>query len=323
MLFSIGKRAMMKIGVHPYRLVKTFFPGESLEDILPGEEETSLWSAAGSGQGAWYGLAEERRWGPWSVLVIVDEAPQSQYDRIFDRLREGHCLPSPSACVALTGRHFHGQRNRSWAAPRGNLYLTVHLAPNRLVKKIGHGFTLLPAVACVRTIRRLSGGSVNAGIKWVNDIVVGDGKVGGFIAATQIQDGMIRDAVIGLGINIDIAPPVEPTPFVPAVTCLRDHHPGFRLATLLPSLLQELHCLYGVLIDQGGQPLMDAYREYATVVGRSVRIWPETADGSPEGIGTIPPLARGVVSAINDDLSLFLDGRSEPIFRGRLAFEER
>ena len=312
----------MKIGVYPYTLLKTFFPGESFEDSLPGEEESVLWAAAGSGDGVWCTLADGRRWGSLSTLILVDEAPRSQYDGILDHLREGHRLPSPAACIALTGRHFHGQRNRSWAAPRGNLHLTVHFAPNQPVKKIGHGFTLLPAIACIRAIRRLSGGIVDLGIKWVNDIVVGDRKVGGFLAATQTQDGVIRNAVIGLGINIDTAPSVEPTPFVPEVTCLRDLDPAFCLTLLLPPLLQELHGLYGILLKDGFQPLMDAYREYAVVVGRSVRIWPETAESSLEGIRRMSPLARGVVSAIHDDLSLILEGDSEPVTRGRLAFEE-
>ncbi|MBU2054038.1 MAG: biotin--[acetyl-CoA-carboxylase] ligase [Proteobacteria bacterium] len=313
----------MNIGVNPPELLSTFFPGEDpCPGTVPGEEETTLWSAAGHGEARWFALPDDPNWGRWSALVFADEVPFSQYDRLQEFLRQGRRLPDRAACIALTGRNFHGQRNRPWAARRGNLHLTVHFAPWRPATEIGLGFTLLPAVACIRAIRSLSGGAVAAGIKWVNDIVAGEKKVGGFLAATQTQGGIVQDVVLGLGINIDVAPDVEPTPFVPAVGCLREIYPSFRLAKLLPNLLRELNGLYELLLTDGFLPLVEAYREYAVIVGRSVRIWQDAADSSAEELRTIPPLRRGVVTAIGDDLSLILADSQAPVIRGRLAYEE-
>jgi biotin-(acetyl-CoA carboxylase) ligase len=190
------------------------------------------------------------------------------------------------------------------------------------VKEIGHGFTLLPAVACVRAIGQTVGAAQGAAIKWVNDIVVGDRKMGGFIVSTQIQGQMVRDVVVGIGINIESVPDVEPTPFVPGVCCLDDFHPGMSLARFLPVLLSELSELYGLLLAGGSGPLMAEYRRYAAVVGRSVRVWPETAEDSAAHLRTVPPLAQGRVAAIADDLSLIVEGHREPVTRGRLAEEE-
>ena len=314
----------MNIGITPSLSPEAFFPGEGpRRRISPGPEESSLWSAAGGGpEGVWYDLPDDPRWGSWSTLLVADEAPFSQYDGLIDHLRKGLRLPDRSACIALTGRDFHGQRNRPWAARQGNLHLVVHFTPHRPAAEIGHGFTLLPAVACIRAIRSLSGGAVPAEIKWVNDIVVGNRKVGGFLAFTQTENGIFQDVVLGVGINIESAPDVEPTPFVPAVGCLGDLHPAFTLSAMLPALLKELHDLYGTLLADGFMPLMDAYREYAAVVGRRVRIWRETTDSSADHLRGIPPLARGVVKGIADDLSLILEDHPEPITRGRLAGEE-
>lgn len=313
----------MKIGITPTLGLDDFFPrGGPRTRISPGAEESSFWSAAGGGpEGVWHDLPDAR-WGSWSTLLIVDETAFSQYDGLIDHLRKGLRLPDRAACIALTGRDFHGQRNRPWAARRGNLHLVVHFTPDRPAAEIGHGFTLLPAVACIRAIRSLSGGAVPAEIKWVNDIVVGNRKVGGFLAFTQTQKGIVQDVVLGVGINIESAPDVEPTPFVPAVGCLGGLHPAFTLSALLPALLKELHDLYGTLLAGGFIPLMDAYREYAAVVGRPVRIWRETEDSSADHLRGIPPLARGVVKGIADDLSLILEDHPEPITRGRLAGEE-
>lgn len=314
----------MNIGITPPLELEAFFSKEGRQaPILPGPEERSLGTAAGGGpETVWYGLPDDPLWGLWSCLLFVDEAPFSQYDGLVSHLRRGEALPDRAACIALTGRDFHGQRNRPWSARRGNLHLVVHLKPHRPATELGHGFTLLPAVACIRAIRNLSGGTVPAGIKWVNDIVVDHRKVGGFLAFTQTHRGIVENVVLGMGINIASAPDVDPTPFVPAVGCLGELHPAFTLTALLPALLKELHDLYAILLADGFLPLIQAYREYAVVVGRQVRIWQETEEGSADHLKGIPPLVRGVVEGIADDLSLILAGHPEPITRGRLAEED-
>ena len=313
----------MIIGISSPLTPEVFFPGEdSWPQISPGQALSSLWSAAGNGDVVWYVRPDDRRWGSWSTLLLVDDVPCSQFDGMVDHLRRGGALPDRTACIALSGLGFHGQRNRSWSVRRGNLHLVAHFAPQRPAKEIGHGFTLLPAVAAIRAIRRLGGGLVDAGVKWVNDIVVDGRKVGGLLASTQTQDGIVRDAVLGLGINIDSVPEVAATPFVPLVGCLRDLDPACRLPTLLPVLLRELLGLYDRLLGEGFVPLLEAYREYAVVIGRPVRVWPETEAGSADQLRGVPPLARGVVRAIADDLSLIIEGHPEPVNRGRLAGEE-
>jgi len=313
----------MIIGISPSLTTEAFFPEEGpWPRISPKNQASSLWSAAGNGDAVWYDRPEDPHLGHWSILLIVDDVPFSQFDGIVDHLRRGGVLPDRAVCIALSGRRFHGQRNRAWCVGRGNLHLVVHLTPNRPLKKIGHGFTLLPAVAAVRAIRRLSDGLVNAQMKWVNDIVVDHHKVGGFLVSTQTKNGIVEDVVLGLGINIDAVPEVAATPFVPTVACLRDLHAGYSLTTLLPVILSELQELYDRLLTDGFLPLMKAYREYAVIIGRTVRIWPETASVSVDELRKVSPLARGVVTAIADDLSLIIEGHPDPVTRGRLAEED-
>ncbi len=315
--------SVMIIGINPSLAKEAFFPGEGpWPRISPKQEASSLWSAAGSGDAVWYDRPDDLLWGNWSSLLIVDDVPFSQFDGIVAHLRRGEVLPDRAACIALSGRRFHGQRNRAWSVERGNLHLVVHFTPNRPLKKIGHGFTLLPAVAAVRAIRCLSDGAVNAGMKWVNDIVVNHHKVGGIIVSTQTKNGIVEDVVLGLGINIDAVPEVTATPFVPTVSCLRDLHAGYSLTTLLPAILSELQELYDRLLTDGFLPLMKVYREYSVSIGQEVRIWPETASVSVDELRKVSPLARGVVTALADDLSLIIEDHPDPVTRGRLAEED-
>ena len=312
----------MNIGFSPAIRMEPFFPGEAPgPSITPKPEDLSLWAAAAGGAVLWQARSEGQRWGHWETLLLVDEAAWSQYDGVVDLIRKEGTLSDHAACVALTGAGFHGQRGRPWSVCPGNLHLVVHLSPNRSAGEIGHGFTLLPAVACVRAIRRLTGGAVAAGIKWINDVVVDRRKVGGFVVSTQIQGKIIRDAVLGIGINIGSVPEVEPTPFVPQVGCLGEFYQGIGLPSLLPALLREIDDLYGLLLREGFMPLLAEYRRHSVMIGRAVRIWQETAEGSAEYLRSVPPVAQGVVTAIADDLALILEGRRDPVTHGRVAEE--
>ncbi len=62
--------------------------------------------------------------------------------------------------------------------------------------------TMAAAVAVVRAIEKLT--DIRPGIKWVNDIFVGDKKVCGILseAVTDLETGMAENIVVGIGINM-------------------------------------------------------------------------------------------------------------------------
>jgi biotin-[acetyl-CoA-carboxylase] ligase BirA-like protein len=258
----------------------------------------------------------------WPRLFVIDAAESSQFDAL-KQLGGGKEQPEPLAAVALSGRRFHGHRGRPWAAVAGNLHLCVMMAPRCPAARIGLAMTILPVVATVEAIRHLSAGRVQPGIKWVNDILVDGRKVAGVLTATQTQGSRLDLVILGLGINVERAPSLPPTPFVPAVGCLRDI-PDLRSVTLprlLWTVLAALASRYQALLRDGPDDLFAAYRRDSLIIGRRVRIWEETTGGDVEA-GLMPaPLASGVVSDIRPDLSLTLAGRPDPVDKGRLALE--
>ncbi len=62
--------------------------------------------------------------------------------------------------------------------------------------------TMAAAVAVSRAIEELT--DVKTGIKWVNDIFIGDKKVCGILteASSNLETGRIENVVVGIGINI-------------------------------------------------------------------------------------------------------------------------
>ncbi len=278
----------------------------------PRERASSLWTLDFDGA---------RPAGFWHRALLLAEANGSRFDALHAALRGGLGLPGPVAVVALSGTGFRGQRDRRWATGPGNLFMSVGLAPDAPIERIVPGLTMLPAVATVEAIQGLPDCGLRPDIKWVNDILLDGRKVAGVLTATQVRGDRIESAVLGIGVNVASAPPIEATPFVPRAGCLSDCGVRIDRGEFLWRLLERLALRYSVLVEQGAQELLAGYREAAIVLGRRVRIWKEGVEKLGEPSAWPDPGAVGVVDAIGPDLALHLEGRAEPVRSGRLALD--
>ena len=253
---------------------------------------------------------------PFPHLLLSEFSPGSQYDHLIRLARRDPGVPDGVVCLAGSGSGFHGFKGRSWAAIPGNLHLAVHLAPNREIERFGVAFTILAALSVVDALTQIAGLEGGARIKWVNDILLGDAKVAGILAYTQSQGATVTSAVLGIGVNVESIPVVEPTPFVPRVSSVRDFLPagGPDLReTALHNLMWALGENYQTLLRDGISPLLERYRENSMVVGEDVTI---CTDASNQALQV---LAEGRVLGLGENLELMLEGRAEPIRGGRLV----
>ena len=110
------------------------------------------------------------------------------------------------AVLALRQSAGRGSRGRVWQAPEGNLNLSVLLRPKRPAAEAGM-FALLAGVAVAEALERLT--SLTVTLKWPNDILLGQAKLGG-ILIDAVPSGLGLDwLVIGIGINLREAPRIE------------------------------------------------------------------------------------------------------------------
>lgn len=95
-----------------------------------------------------------------------------------------------------------GRLGRKWLSPAGkNLYMSVILKPHMLPTDAPF-LTLMSAVACASALRSLT--SVAVSIKWPNDLIASDKKLGGILTEIKADTNRIIYAVIGIGININL-----------------------------------------------------------------------------------------------------------------------
>jgi biotin-(acetyl-CoA carboxylase) ligase len=253
---------------------------------------------------------------PGGHLFMSEFAATSQYDRVVDLVRTGGALPDRVASLAGSGMDFHGFKGRPWAALPGNIHLVVHLAPNRPVDRFHAAFTVLAALSAVDAVDGIPGLEGRAGLKWVNDVQVDGAKVAGVLAHTQSRGDVVTSAILGIGLNAETTPEVEPTPFVPRAASLRTflhaEVPDVQ-ALALQGLLRALDRNYLTLLAEGFEPLLARYRDRSVVLGREVVVCTEASDHN------LQVVAEGVVAKLGKTLELFLEGRPEPVTGGRLV----
>lgn len=251
----------------------------------------------------------------WTHLFLTADSARSQCDQLIALSRAGHDTPDRTVCLARTGPGFHGFKGRSWLAVPGNIHLAVHFTPGCVIERFEVAFTMLAALSVVDAIDGIPGLQHRCGIRWVNDIVVNGAKLGGVLAHTQTRDRTVTSAVLGIGLNVEVTPTIGLTPFVPAVSSLRDLvDDGARVTQriVLNRLLDALQRNYDLLLQTGYGSLLERYRQRSTVIGKHCTVCTDDSDLE------LNVIAAGRVTAIGDGLELHLEGCAKPITRGRL-----
>jgi len=107
--------------------------------------------------------------------------------------------------VAAEQRAGRGSRGRSWHSPRGGLWMSVL----RRGRGTPGGSELLSLRAGLAVARVLDGlpAVVPVMLKWPNDLIVRNRKVGGVLAEARWQGERLQWVAIGLGVNVSNAIP--------------------------------------------------------------------------------------------------------------------
>ena len=95
-----------------------------------------------------------------------------------------------------------GCGSNSWESERGkNLTFSMLIHPTEITAQEQFRITEITSVALCETLERYLGQRVE--IKWPNDIYVGDRKICGMLIENRLQGSMIKDCIIGVGLNVN------------------------------------------------------------------------------------------------------------------------
>ena len=95
-----------------------------------------------------------------------------------------------------------GCGTNSWESERGkNLTFSMLIHPEEIPANEQFRITEVISVAMCETLKLY--GCKEVSIKWPNDIYVGDKKICGMLIENRLQGSVIKDSIIGIGLNVN------------------------------------------------------------------------------------------------------------------------
>jgi BirA family biotin operon repressor/biotin-[acetyl-CoA-carboxylase] ligase len=179
--------------------------------------------------------------------------------------------PDGTVIIADAQKGGKGRLGRKWLSPQGkNLYMSIILRPT-IQPKDAAILTLMSAVACASAIKQLS--SVPVSIKWPNDIMVSDRKLGGILTEIKADMDRIFHAVIGIGININFEAEDMPDEIKAIATSIKNESGSAQSRTLIAiEIIKELDRWYSMLPNIGKKPIIEEWLKLSSTIGRIVKV---------------------------------------------------
>jgi BirA family biotin operon repressor/biotin-[acetyl-CoA-carboxylase] ligase len=194
-----------------------------------------------------------------------------------------------------------GRGGHAWVSEPGDLFLSVILPPPG-----SRALTLLPLLAGVAVAEAARERGARAHLKWPNDVIAGDRKLGGILVESSSEGQGPATIVAGVGLNLALDPERQAEP-------LRSSATSFRALGLAPpspddaaaEVLARLFVWYHAFATGGDEKLRVAWRALA------VDWWGRTVQAGAA--------VRGIVRDIDDRGALILeteDGRRIAVMSG-------
>jgi len=167
-----------------------------------------------------------------------------------------------------------GRLGRKWLSPAAaGIYMSVLLRPQDMTSL--PLVTLASGLAVARAVEATTG--IRLGLKWVNDLVVSGGKIGGILAELQTEitpdsDSLAQALIIGIGINISGDKVKLPSDLKGNIRWLEEiAHGPVNKNVLVSQIALELEQIIALLSAGQAVSVLNAWRGYSATLGESVR----------------------------------------------------
>lgn len=216
--------------------------------------------------------------------LVYKESVGSTNDLLLQMAAKG--AAAGTVIVADFQTKGRGRHGRSWQAPPGtSLLFSVLFRPDWPAER-SPWLTMIAGLAAAEAVAAETG--LLARLKWPNDIVVKSGgrwrKLGGMLLDGNFADARLRTAVLGTGLNVNIAPDELPESATPATSLSAETGWLVSREKLLARILNGLEKRY-LGMEMGHSPWL-AWNESLVTLGREVRIsgakHPEAVEGVAE-----------------------------------------
>ena len=201
--------------------------------------------------------------------ILIYNEVESTNSIANELLKKGY--PSGTVVIADRQTKGKGRLGRTWISPAGkNLYMSMAIKPT-IPPKFATLLTLTSAVACTTALRRLT--DIPVLIKWPNDMLIEDKKVGGILTEVKIEGERIKSAVVGIGINVNMTENDIPEEIKEIATSLKIYKgEDYSRSLLALEIIKEFDRWYQLLEKRQRKTIIDRWMQLSGTMGRQVKI---------------------------------------------------
>jgi len=159
-----------------------------------------------------------------------------------------------------------GRFERRWASPKGGLYMSIVLRPER--HESPHLLTLAGALSVVKGVKVASG--VDSGIRWPNDVMVVRKKLAGVIATAGYSGPSPDYVVVGIGVNCNVSGRSLGRPRASSISLMDAIGAKVDLKTVRDRVLDAFDHIYSRWQTGGDKEILRMVAPVLTTAGKEV-----------------------------------------------------
>ena len=160
----------------------------------------------------------------------------------------------------------YGKSNREFLSNKDiGIYMSILINPNCLIEE-SLKITILTSVAVLSAIKSIC--NLDVKLKWVNDIILNDLKVGGILCESQINlnTNIIDNMIVGIGINVKN---FEFPPSLKNIATSIENNTNIKISR--NELISEIINFFDLyFIDN--KNYLDLYKENSYVLGKDITV---------------------------------------------------
>ncbi|MEW6614358.1 MAG: biotin--[acetyl-CoA-carboxylase] ligase [Thermodesulfobacteriota bacterium] len=203
-----------------------------------------------------------------------------------------------------------GRLDRSWLSPAyKNILMSIIFRPDVRPSQV-FSLTMLTSLAVVKAIKAIT--TLNALIKWPNDIYIGGKKIGGILTEFSAEHDRVNFVIVGVGLNVNFDPSIYPEIKDTATSLSKALGKEISRVVLLRSILEETEKGYNLLKKGKVTQIRNEWNAHSLITGKPVRI---ASFGITE---------EGVAESVDEDGCLILldyKGKRKRIFSGDVSLK--
>ena len=163
-----------------------------------------------------------------------------------------------------------GRRGKTWISPPGGVWMSIILRPD-IPPFNAPQLTLVTGVAVAETLKKEC--NLDVGIKWPNDILIGDKKVCGILTEVNASIDKVNYVVVGIGIDMNVDVPLFPPDLQKGATSLKNElDTEINGAILVQKFLLEFENIYNEFKAGKFPEILKEWRSLSKTIGNNVEV---------------------------------------------------